>query len=101
MRPWAWDRDAAAQQGVVGVVLLAAVFGWLLYALWRSPRPTPVALTAAAALTALAAVATLGNALSFTAVAVGTGYLAGLATSRPYALDTARRAGEVRGGAVR
>ncbi|MEU6337553.1 O-antigen ligase family protein [Streptomyces cellulosae] len=100
-KPHSAPLQLAAEQGVVGVVLLAAVFGWLLYALWRSPRPTPVALTAAASLTALAAVATLGNALSFTAVAVGAGYLAGLATSRPYALDTARRAGEVRGGAVR
>ncbi|MER7715162.1 O-antigen ligase family protein [Streptomyces werraensis] len=100
-KPHSAPLQLAAEQGVVGVLLLAAGFGWLLYALWRSPRPTPVVLTAAAALTALSAVATVGNALSFTAVAVGTGYLAGLATSRPFALDTARRAGEVRGGTVR
>ncbi|MFD8303714.1 O-antigen ligase family protein [Streptomyces sp. NPDC059690] len=80
----------AAEQGVVGVLLLAAVFGWLLYTLWRSPRPTPVVLTAGAALTLLAAIASAGNALSFTAVSVGAGLLAGLATARPLADDTPR-----------
>ncbi|GAB2728941.1 hypothetical protein GCM10027072_23900 [Streptomyces bullii] len=75
----------AAEQGVVGVALLAAAFGWMLYALWRSPRPTPVALTAGAALTAVAAIASVGNALSFTAVSVGAGLLAGMATARPIA----------------
>ncbi|MFC8826439.1 O-antigen ligase family protein [Streptomyces sp. NPDC057137] len=73
----------AAEQGVVGALLLGAAFGWLLYALWRSPRATPVVLTAGAALTALAAVATVGNALSFTPVTAGAGLLAGLATARP------------------
>ncbi|MFE7167939.1 O-antigen ligase family protein [Streptomyces sp. NPDC057616] len=73
----------AAEQGVIGVVLLAASFGWVLHALWRSPRPTPVVLTAGAALTALAAIAAVGNALSFTAVSVGAGLLAGVATARP------------------
>ncbi|MGW1541617.1 O-antigen ligase family protein [Streptomyces sp. NPDC002309] len=73
----------AAEQGAVGVTLLAAAFCWLLYALWRTARPTPVALSAAAALTALAAIAAVGNALSFTAVSVGAGLLAGLATARP------------------
>ncbi|MDT6982402.1 O-antigen ligase family protein [Streptomyces lusitanus] len=100
-KPHSAPLQLAAEQGIAGVLLLAAAFGWLLYALWRSPRPTPLVLTAAVALTALAAVATVGNALSFTAVAVGTGFLAGLATSRPYTLDTTRRTGEVRGGAVR
>ncbi|WP_406438234.1 O-antigen ligase family protein [Streptomyces sp. NBC_01613] len=75
----------AAEQGVVGVVLLGASFCWVLHALWRSPRPTPVVLTAGAALTALAAIASVGNALSFTAVSVGAGLLAGLATARPIA----------------
>ncbi|GAB2847703.1 hypothetical protein GCM10027074_13010 [Streptomyces deserti] len=80
----------AAEQGVVGVVLLAAAFGWVLYALWRSPRPTPVALTAGAALTSLAAIAAVGNALSFTAVSVGAGLLAGMSTARPLADEPAR-----------
>ncbi|MEV7289108.1 O-antigen ligase family protein [Streptomyces sp. NPDC093252] len=73
----------AAEQGVIGVALLGAAFGWVLLALWRTARPTPVALTAGAALTAVAAVAAVGNALSFTAVTVGAGLLAGLATARP------------------
>lgn len=79
----------AAEQGVVGVVLLAVVFGWLLYTLWRTPRPTPVALTAGAALTALAAIASVGNALSFTTVTAGAGLLAGIATARPLAEEVA------------
>ncbi|MFI9248767.1 O-antigen ligase family protein [Streptomyces sp. NPDC053069] len=74
----------AAEQGLVGVFLVAAVFCWVLHALWRSPRSTPVALTAGAALTALAACATVSNALSFTTVTVGAGLLAGWATAWPW-----------------
>ncbi|MFF4353471.1 O-antigen ligase family protein [Streptomyces sp. NPDC001530] len=88
----------AAEQGVIGVALLAAAFCWVLYALGRAPRSTPIALTAGAALTALAAIASIGNALSFTTVTAGAGLLAGLATARPLAdlgpenvLDTAER----------
>lgn len=73
----------SAEQGAVGATLLGATYGWILYALWRSPKPTPVALTAGAALTALAALACIGNALSFTPVTMGAGLLAGLATARP------------------
>lgn len=90
----AWQQ--AAEQGIVGVALLGAAFGWVLYALWRSPRPTPVALTAGVALTGLAAVAAVGNALSFTAVTVGAGLLAGLATARPLAEEPSARAAGVR-----
>ncbi|MGV9314291.1 O-antigen ligase family protein [Streptomyces sp. NPDC003691] len=72
----------AAEQGLVGTALLAAAFGWLLYGLWRSPRPTPVVLCAAAGLTVLAVLAVLGNALSFAPVTAGAGLLAGLATAR-------------------
>ncbi|MFE0510419.1 O-antigen ligase family protein [Streptomyces sp. NPDC058964] len=75
----------AAEQGLVGALLLAVAFCWVLYALWRSPRSTPVALTAGAALTALAVIASVGDALSFTTVSVGAGVLAGLATARPLA----------------
>ncbi|MFI1165517.1 O-antigen ligase family protein [Streptomyces sp. NPDC020801] len=78
-----WQQ--AAEQGVVGMVLLAAAYGWVLFALWRTARPTPVALTAGSALTALAVIAAVGDALSFTAVSVGAGLLAGLATARPLA----------------
>ncbi|MEV6959813.1 O-antigen ligase family protein [Streptomyces sp. NPDC051207] len=86
-KPHSAPLQQAAEQGVVGVVLLAAAFGWLLHALWRTPRPTPIALTAGAALTVLAAIASVGNALSFTAVTVGAGVLAGLATARPFTDD--------------
>ncbi|MER6996148.1 hypothetical protein [Streptomyces sp. NPDC000410] len=72
----------AAEQGLVGVGLLGSLFGRLLYALWRSPRSTPVVLSAGAALTALVALASVGDALSHTPVAVGAGVLAGLATAR-------------------
>ncbi|MEV6181003.1 O-antigen ligase family protein [Streptomyces sp. NPDC052015] len=82
-KPHSAPFQMAAEQGVVGVLLLAAVFCWVLFALWRAARPTPVVLTAGATLTALAAVAAVGNALSFTTVSVGAGLLAGLATARP------------------
>ncbi|MGW2615649.1 O-antigen ligase family protein [Streptomyces sp. NPDC001500] len=78
-KPHSAPLQLAAEQGVVGVLLLAAVFCWVLFALWRAPRPTPVVLTA------LALVASTGNALSFTTVTVGAGLLAGLATARPLA----------------
>ncbi|WP_369269338.1 O-antigen ligase family protein [Streptomyces sp. R11] len=81
----------AAEQGVIGVLLLAAAFCWMLFALWRTARPTPVALTAGAALTALAAIAAVGNALSFTTVSVGAGLLAGLATARPITVVSSPR----------
>ncbi|MCK1820506.1 O-antigen ligase family protein [Streptomyces sp. XM83C] len=81
--PHSAPLQLAAEQGVIGAALLVAVFGWVLYALWRSRRPTPVVLTAGAALTAVAALASVGNALSFTAVSVGAGLLTGLATARP------------------
>ncbi|WP_406492031.1 O-antigen ligase family protein [Streptomyces sp. NBC_00846] len=84
--PW----QQAAEQGVVGVVLLGSAFGWLLYVLWRSPRTTAVVLAAGAALTALAMLASVGNALSFTPVTAGAGLLAGLASARrPIGYDSA------------
>ncbi|MBE1595026.1 MULTISPECIES: O-antigen ligase family protein [Streptomyces] len=82
-KPHSAPLQLAAEQGLVGVALLAAVFGWILYVLWRTPRSTPVVLTAGAALTALAAIASVGNALSFTTVTAGAGLLAGMATARP------------------
>ncbi|MFG2950318.1 O-antigen ligase family protein [Streptomyces adustus] len=82
-KPHSAPLQLAAEQGAVGVILLAAAYCWMLGALWRSPRPTPVVLTAGAALTALAAIASVGDALSFTAVSVGAGLLAGLTTARP------------------
>ncbi len=96
-KPHSAPLQQAAEQGVVGVVLLAAVFCWLLYTLWRTPRPTPVALSAGAALAALAAIASVGNALSFTAVTAGAGLLAGIATSRPLAVEGTQGAAAAEG----
>ncbi|MFH9086642.1 O-antigen ligase family protein [Streptomyces sp. NPDC017673] len=88
-RPHSAPLQLAAEQGLVGVFLLVAVFCWVLYALWRTPRPTPVALTAAAALTALAVLSSASNALSFTTVTSGAALLAGWATARPWTGRTA------------
>ncbi len=82
-KPHSAPLQLAAEQGLIGVALLAAVFGWVLYMLWRTPRPTPVVLSAGAALTALATIATVGNAVSFTTVTAGAGLLAGMATALP------------------
>lgn len=81
-KPHSASLQQAAEQGVVGVTLLGAAFGWMLYGLWRSPRSTPVVLSAGAALTALAILANVGNALSFAPVTAGAGLLAGLAMAR-------------------
>ena len=64
----------------VGVLLGATV---LHEALARNRLLPALVLTAGAALTALAAIAAVGNALSFTMVSVGAGLLAGLATAHP------------------
>ncbi|MET9410624.1 O-antigen ligase family protein [Streptomyces sp. NPDC002935] len=82
-KPHSAPLQQAAEQGLTGVALLAAAFCWVLYALLRSPRSTPIALTTGAALTALAAIASIGNALSFMTVTAGAGLLAGIATARP------------------
>ncbi|MER5427746.1 O-antigen ligase family protein [Streptomyces sp. NPDC002588] len=84
-KPHSAALQMAAEQGAVGVLLLAAGFCWVLLALWRARRSTPVVLTAGATLTALATLAAVGNALSFTTVSVGAGLLAGLTTARPLA----------------
>ncbi|GGO96126.1 hypothetical protein GCM10012280_54910 [Wenjunlia tyrosinilytica] len=75
----------AAEQGVPGVTLLGCAYLWMLYALWRSCRSTPVVLTAAAALTGLAVQASVDYVLSYAAVTAGAGLLAGMATARPLA----------------
>jgi O-antigen ligase len=92
-KPHSAPLQLAAEQGVVGVLLLAAAFCWVLFALWRAPRPTPVVLTTGCTLTALAALAAVGNALSFTTVSVGAGLLAGLATARPLTDEATTPAG--------
>ncbi len=95
-KPHSAPLQQLAEQGVIGLFLLAAAFCWMLYALWRTARPTPVALTAGAALTALASIAAVGNALSFTTVSVGAGLLAGLATARPLVDGSAQHERDVR-----
>jgi len=77
----------AAEQGLPGAGLLGIGFGWILCALWRSPRPTPVVLTAGAALTGLAMLASVDHVLSYAVVTAGAGFLAGIATARPLADD--------------
>nr|WP_236719201.1 O-antigen ligase family protein [Wenjunlia vitaminophila] len=72
----------AAEQGVPGVLLLSGAYLWTFFALWRSGRSTPVVLTAAAALTGLAAQASVDSVLSYAAVTSGAGLLAGMATAR-------------------
>ncbi|MGW7518535.1 O-antigen ligase family protein [Streptomyces sp. NPDC054796] len=81
-KPHSAPLQMLAEQGVPGLALLAAAFGWLMLALWSSPRPTPVVLTAGTALTALAALACVGNVLSFTQVTAGAALLAGIAGAR-------------------
>ncbi|MFE9609729.1 O-antigen ligase family protein [Streptomyces sp. NPDC006012] len=98
-RPHSAPLQQAAEQGFVGVVLLAAVFCWVLYALWCTSRAAPLTLTAGAALTALAVVAAVGNPLSFTTVSAGAGLLAGLATAHPLAGDAATEPGDGGGSA--
>ncbi|WP_078862669.1 O-antigen ligase family protein [Streptomyces sp. NRRL F-5123] len=83
--PQSAPLQLAAEQGIPGVVLLAVSFGWLLAALWRSPRPTPVVLTAATTLTGLAMLAAVDHVLSYAVVTAGAGFLAGVATARPLA----------------
>jgi O-antigen ligase len=81
-KPHSAPLQLAAEEGVPGVLLVGAVYAWLLFALGTSPRPTPVVLTAGAALSALAALAAIGNALSFAQVTAGAAVLAGIACAR-------------------
>ncbi|WP_351224984.1 O-antigen ligase family protein [Streptomyces sp. NPDC002133] len=81
-KPHSAPLQQAAEQGFVGAGLLGALYCWMLFGLWRSSRSTAVVLSAGAALTALAALASVGNPLSFTPVTAGAGLLAGLATAR-------------------
>jgi O-Antigen ligase len=81
--PQSAPLQLAAEQGVPGVTLLAVAYGWVLCALWRSSRPTPVVLTAAAALSGLAMLATVDHVLSYAVITAGAGLLAGLATAHP------------------
>ncbi|HEY5837132.1 O-antigen ligase family protein, partial [Streptomyces sp.] len=81
--PQSAPLQLAAEQGLPGAALLAVAYGWLLCTLWRSSRSTPVVLTAGAALTGLAILATVDHVLSYPVVTAGAGFLAGTATARP------------------
>jgi O-antigen ligase len=85
--PQSAPLQVAAEQGVPGMLLLAGAYGWMLFALTRSTRPTPVVLTAAAALTGLALLASVDHVLSYAVVTAGAGLLAGVASARPPAED--------------
>jgi O-antigen ligase len=85
--PQSAPLQLAAEQGVPGTVLLGTAYGWVLCALWRSSRPTPVVLTAGAALTGLGMLASVDHVLSYAAVTAGAGFLAGIATARPLGED--------------
>jgi O-antigen ligase len=86
--PQSAPLQLAAEQGVPGAALLAVAYGWVLCALWRSSRPTPVVLTAGAALTGIALLATVDQVLSYAVVTAGAGFLAGVATARPLTEDS-------------
>lgn len=77
--------QVAAEQGLPGVALLAGAYGWMLWTLHRAPGRTGVVLTAAGALTALAAEAAVSPVLSFPGVTAGAGLLVGIASARPFA----------------
>lgn len=87
-KPHSAPLQQAAEQGLPGLALLVCAYLWALWALLRSPRPTAVALTAAAALTGLAVQASIDYVLSFAAVTAVAGLLLGMATARPLAEET-------------
>ncbi|MBF9069992.1 O-antigen ligase family protein [Streptacidiphilus fuscans] len=75
--------QTAAEQGLPGVLLLGAAFGWTLWTLARSPRPTAAVLSTAAAMAALGVQATVASVLSVAWVVVGGGLLLGMTAARP------------------
>lgn len=77
--------EVAAEQGVPGLCLLTASYGWMMWTLRRSPGSTSTVLTAAGALTALAVEAAISPVLSFPGITAGAGLLVGLASARPLA----------------
>jgi O-antigen ligase len=75
--------EQAAEQGWPGLALLGGAYVWCLWALGRSPRPTPAVLSAAGAMTALGVQAAATPVLSVPAVVVCGGLLLGLGVARP------------------
>jgi O-antigen ligase len=77
--------QTAAEQGLPGVLLLGCAFGWTLWALARSPRPTAAVLSVGGAMAALGVQAAMSSVLSVPGVVVGGGLLLGLGAARPMA----------------
>jgi O-antigen ligase len=71
----------AAEQGVPGVVLIAALLGWAFASLLRSSRPDPVVACALAGLTAFALQASVDYTPYFPAIPVIVALLVGVATA--------------------
>ena len=72
----------SAEQGVIGGLLLLMLFGWALFALWRSEQPNRVVMIAAAAITALVVHSTVDYVLSFPVVVMAAAALLGVGTAR-------------------
>lgn len=77
-----WLRQAA-EQGVPGVLLLAALLGWAYVRLRRSRQDPAVVAVGAVALTAFAVHASMDYVAEFPAVLVAMGVVAGVATAAP------------------
>ncbi|UGQ10596.1 O-antigen ligase family protein [Yinghuangia sp. ASG 101] len=77
-----WLRQAA-EQGVPGVVLLAALLGWAYVRLWRSRQDPAVVAVGAVALTAFAVHASMDYVAEFPPVLVAVGVVLGVATAAP------------------
>jgi O-antigen ligase len=81
---WAHSEplQIAAETGIVGVLLLAALLSWTYVALWQSRQTPQVVVIGTAALTAFAVQATADYLLHFPALVITVAVLAGLASSR-------------------
>jgi O-antigen ligase len=87
----------SSEQGLLGAALLGCAYLWVLAALWRSGRPTPVVLAAAAALVGLGTHAAIDYVLSYPTVTGAAGLLVGVSTARPVKEDGAAGRGRGRG----
>ena len=67
---------------MIGGLLLLMLFGWALFALWRSEQPNRVVVIAAAAITALVLHSTVDYVLSFPVVVMTAAALLGVGTAR-------------------
>lgn len=77
-----WLRQGG-EQGVPGLVLLAALLGWAYVRLWRSPQDPAVVAVGAVTLTAFAVHASMDYVAEFPVVLVAMGLVLGVATAAP------------------